>query len=385
MFGTYLRLERKRLALDSGTVAEEMGLAETYYRLIEAGRAPLNQGLSFKWLELIARHSVHISGTAAQIHLHRLALYLVGVQIVNADMANMAEYGEVEHCNLRAVEALAERDADFEQFHRKTKNYYTLGDSDEHQRQFLEEIAAPCVGEFLTTAGYANPSGADIVEQIMPTKMLLELPTINIEMISRLVTELTARPFMHTSHLAATWESRMARKFRAAHGIYAHADVLFGDRNVSNFLYPYITETRFRVLRLVFVKAHAGNTSDTLKSDFIARVNHERRTLLELPPLGDEHVKKIDIILLTKAQALKFAAEINDMLVRDHPTDGDDQPYDAYWSFETAIDMDRTGESMHIPIGFVGASGTRATDIWNLDLAESARKNTKFDLFVEAM
>src|SRR5262249_51906895 len=138
MFGTYLRMTRKDLSLDSDVVARALELTETYYRLVESGRATFNPNLAFRLIALLASPTARTGPGAAQIHFQRLALYLVGAQWVSAEMTRLET---TKRSDLAAIEALAARDADFELFHMRTKGYYALREGDEAQRQFLEDTA----------------------------------------------------------------------------------------------------------------------------------------------------------------------------------------------------------------------------------------------------
>ena len=133
MFGTFLRLERKRLKLNSASVAKDLGeLSETYYRLIESGRASLSPSVAFKLISLFPP-TAGLDG-AGTIAFERLALFLFGAQWVGSDMASGRNR---RNADLLAVESLAENDEDFTMFLSKTREYYSLAEGSEKQKVIL--------------------------------------------------------------------------------------------------------------------------------------------------------------------------------------------------------------------------------------------------------
>ena len=121
MFGTFLRLERSRLGHSSKEVAAKLGVSDTYLRLAEAGRAPLNQSLVFKIIEVFADSDAptHDSRT---ISFNRLALFLVGMHWVGAEMAAL----KGKNAGQRAMMALAASVSDFQVFTERTNQYFSL-------------------------------------------------------------------------------------------------------------------------------------------------------------------------------------------------------------------------------------------------------------------
>jgi hypothetical protein len=350
MFGTWLRVTRKELSLDSDFAARALDLTETYYRLVESGRATFNPNLAFRLIALLGSRT---GPAAAQIHFQRLALYLVGAQWVSAEMTHLEA---AKRADLAAVEALAARDADFELFHMRTKGYYALREGDETQRQFLEDTAAPCVANFLATVDYARPAKDAIVELVMPAEKLLALPTLNVEMITRLLEDLSGRPFVHTAHLAAAWEDRTSPLIRSVHGIYKDPELILSKENLRNFHYQYLLQPRFQQLRFVFLEPVNAKSA---KAAFVRTLNQEREAV-DLERLEDRHVQKIRFVALTDQQVELHRERLTRFRSGTTP-DGQSGVYEAYWSFDTATD---------IPIGFVGRKGTGTGDIWNLSLAE---------------
>jgi hypothetical protein len=361
MFGTFLRLERKRLHLDSGFVSQGLALTETFYRLVEAGRAPFNQSLAFRLIGLFSNATARDQATA-QIHFSRLALYLVGTQWVSGAMTPL---GKNKHADLMAVEALAANDADFELFHLRTKDYYALREGDKQQKQFLENTAAPCVANFLGAVDYARPTKHSIIESVMPSATLLALPTLNVEMVSRLLQDLAGRPFVHTQALAAQWEDRAAPTIRAIHGIYDHPSRILCSDNLEHFRYHYLREPRFGKLRFLFLEA-GDETASSLRAAFIRTLNIERKKA-NFEPIEDKQSQKITFATLTNAQREQYSDQLAQLLTAGTP-DGQTSRRKAYWSFDTTT---------NIPIGFVGGDGPT----WNLSLGESADKNGEFEKF----
>lgn len=377
MFGTYLRLERKRLNLDISTVAAALGLADTYYRLVESGRATFNQGLSFDLISLFGSRSMG-SLVAQNIRFHRLALYLVGAQCVGADMAKRSAS---QRPDLLAMGKLAEEDANFEKFHRETSGYFSLDDSDERQREFLENTAAPAVAQFLTSEVYVRPDEKSIVESYLPADALLKLPTLNLEMVTRMVVDLSGRPFVHVPKIASAWEDRTARHIRAVSGIYENANFIVDSENLRLFNYLYLLEKSFRELRFVFCTSDSSADANSLKTEFIRRINEvlkaKGENLIE-GPLAE----RITFVVLSADQRQKHKSEIEKLWSKLEESAAK-TVFSAYWSFDVATDIVASAQSL--PVGFVGSDFKKSADIWNLDLSSSYGKKEDFNKFWEKL
>lgn len=155
MFGSFLRLERKRTFLSVEEVANGLGLAATYYRLLESGSATFNQGSLLRLIKIFESGSASAGIAPSQIHFHRVAMYLVGAQCVNSEMSKMIEKGETGKIDLLAVEILAEHDSDFNSFHKNTLGYYSC--KEDEKRKFLEEVAVPILKKFFGTVNQLAP------------------------------------------------------------------------------------------------------------------------------------------------------------------------------------------------------------------------------------
>jgi hypothetical protein len=374
MFGTYLRLERKRLSLEIGHVAETLGLAETYYRLVESGRATFNQGLSFKLIGLFASRSAFNGDIAPQnVRFHRLALYLVGAQCVSVEMMNR---GAVTQADLRAMEVLAEEDADFERFHHETKDYYSFDENDERQRSFLENTAAAAVAQFLTTDVYVRPTDSNIVEKYLPAAMLTDLPTLNLEMVTRMVVDLSGRPFVHTPPFASAWEDRTARQIRAVSGLFEDADFILNETNLEQFHYLYLWERYFRELRFIFCGSTTSPSASSMRKRFITSINAGRKKA-GLDLIETAVADKIKFVLLDAATRSKYQSDIDNLLFHYDPSSKQNIQFEAYWSFETAMGISPSAQCL--PIGFVGSDFLHSQKIWNLALSSASQKREIFD------
>lgn len=364
MLGTFWRLERSRLPrATTKSVAQELGLSDTYYRLVEAGGAALNQALSVRLMEVLAARSDALSSSLTMVQFQRLAVFLVGAQLVGAAMSESTGADAA----LRAVEALGRRDADFQLFHTRTLEYYSQR-TDQAKQRFLEEEAAPEVKRFLSMSVYAeSPSDAQIIERVLPARSLLELPTTNVEMLLRMLADLTDRPFVHAPRVGAKWEDRHARLFRNVRGVYAKSSMIVGQKNLDLFHYPYLSAKDFRSIRFLFLET--GNSRNS-KTDFINRLNKARKTFdTRLDPLTSEEKDKIDFKHLPKDAPNEIVDRLRNL--RSVPIAfGESDEYQAYWSFET---------SLNLPISFVGRELGQTTDVLNLTLAAAIRKQDEFD------
>jgi transcriptional regulator with XRE-family HTH domain len=362
MLGTYLRVERRRLGLDTVDIAEMLGLSDTYFRLVESGGAPLNQSLVFKLLEFLAARGAAVTSGPARVHFQRLALFLVGSHLVGAEMAAL---GGKRGSDLRAMEMLAKRDDDFRQFHQRTQRYYGL--SEDQLKQFLHDDAALEVAAFLGNLAYARPTKEkeNLVEKVLPSHGVLAMPTMNVEMVRRLIVDLSGRPFVHTPLLAAEWENRMAPTFKNVRGVYARTSMIISSKNLGMFLYPYLFERSCREVRFLFLESA---DPDVTKEQFIKQLNTARRAA-GLDVVGRDHAKKLRIACVSDKDWKTLEPRFSELRRRTN-LDKTWPMYDAYWSFDTTAE---------VPISFVGIEGTTSEDIWNLSLEESFAKRAEFD------
>jgi hypothetical protein len=362
MLGNYLRLERRRLGLDTVDVAEMLGLSDTYFRLVESGGAPLNQSLVFKLLDFLAARGAVAASVPTRVHFQRLALFLVGSHWVGAEMA--AHDGK-RGSDLRAMEMLAKQNDDFRVFHQRTQRYYGL--SENQLKKFLHDDAAPEVSAFLGNLAYARPTKENLLEEVLPSHTVLAMPTMNVEMVRRLIVDLSGRPFVHTRLLAAEWETRMAPTFKNVRGVYARTSMIISSKNLGMFLYPYLFERSCREVRFLFLESA---DADKTKEQFIKQLNATRRAA-GLDVVGRDEAKKLRIACVSDSCLKRLESQFSALrrrinLDKTLPI----RQYDAYWSFDTTAE---------VPISFVGIEGTTSEDIWNLSLEESFAKRAEFD------
>jgi hypothetical protein len=362
MLGTFFRLERSALKAGSKAIAKELGLTDTYYRLVESGRASLNQAMAVKLTEVLADRRGSQSITPSQIHFQRLAVFLVGTQLVGSSMLS----AEDTDADRLAMEALAERDADFELFHRRTRGYYSLPEGEPRLR-FLEDEAVPEVRRFLSKLTYAEPPElSQIVEDVLPAKDILALPSANVEMLVRLAADLTDRPFVHTRHVAAKWEERHARIFVRCRGVYEKAQLILAQENLDQFNYLYLSEESFKEERFLFLDP---GEKDATKAALVGGLNRAREKAGR-PPVSDTDKDKIHVAHLPASgmdairDQIRSLCTVASVLVEE-------EEYQAFWSFET---------SLNIPIGFVGRNVNKTLDVLNLSLAASVKREREFDL-----
>jgi transcriptional regulator with XRE-family HTH domain len=363
MLGTFLRLERRRLGETTARVAEELGLSETYFRLVESGRAPLNQSAVFKLLDFLATKGA-AAQTPARIHFQRMALYLVGAHWVGAEMAVLKDAAKPD---LVAMQRLAEKDDNFQVFHMRTQGYYDLKD-DGLKKAFLTGTAVSEVSAFLGNLDYNSPSAdvANLLEKALPKKIVLAMPTMNLEIVKSLVEGLSGRPFIHSARLAAKWENDNAQYFKKVRGVYAQTDLVISARNFSLFHFPYLFNQNCDEVRFLFV---ATETNVKIKKKFIDMLNHARQ-MAGLKLFGQDEINKLQIACLSANDFDDFETQLSKL--QSGANVG--QRYGAYWSFDTTA---------AVPISFIGAEATGLAagvhDIWNLSLEESFTTRIEFD------
>jgi hypothetical protein len=366
MFGTFLRKERKRLLVDSKDAATALQLTETYYRLVEAGRATFNQSLALRLADYLHDRAASAGVEPLNVHFKRLAIFLVGAHLVGAEMVAVGGAGSDQV----AMDRLAERDSDFELFHSRTRRYYDLREGP-LRHAFLEDVAAPEVATFLASVAYADATdGAKLVEQVLSSKTLLALPSASLEMVIGLTANLAGRPFMHTREIAPKWEESHARLFVRVSGVYETPNLILDEANLASFHYPYLSARGFKEVRFLFLEP--GNAAKT-KTAFIRGL--ERGRVGAGVPLSPLDHRKVSVIHATEADLARHGEGLR-ALRTAAPSGVDQLEFQAYWSFETGIQL---------PIGFVGIRTGAAENIWNLSLAESFQRQRAYDLIWSAL
>ncbi len=367
MLGTYLRVERTKLGYSSEYVAGRLSLTDTYLRLVETGRASLNQSLVFKIIEVFADSNTQTHDSRT-ISFSRLAIFMVGAHWLGAEMALLSKTPEPESAK-RAIEALGLRDNDFQVFFERTSGYLDQPEGSPEQRKFLETVAAPEVGEFLRSDAYGHIDIKRLEDDILPLREFLELPTLNIDILLDLKQALAGRSFVHTADVASIWESKRSSQFRYVRGLYSTSELVISKDNLDSFHFEYLSEKRFSEVQMIFITAKKN--ADSLKDSFIEWLNHGRKKVRGLEPLTPEECKKIHFACLSVAQEKKHAAILETIRRRDFSDPNNKTIYDAYWSFETLA-------GLHI--GFVGLVDKQNPDSTrNLDLRMSFEKARQFD------
>jgi len=372
MLGTHLRLERARLGYSSKDVAAKLGLTDSYLRLAESGRATLNQSLVFRIISLFADSAGTTRDTRA-ISFPRLALFLVGVHWIGAEMATQKK----PDLGRRAMEDLAALSVDFEIFVRSTRRYFELDEGSIVQRVFLEEVAAPEVGRFLRTEAYSREDIDSIQNSVLDIQRdLLDLPTLNLDLLFDLKRGLAGRSFVHTDEVAANWESQRASQFAQVRGLFINANHILDPANFERFHYEFLSQALFASLRLIFIDT-AESSRENLISHFIANVNAGRKKAEpKLEALTQKEIDKIHIVSLNDFQRKQHA----EALAQLQRGEGRNSPptYDAYWSFETHYKLN---------IGFVGwrEDSGNADSTRNLTLGTSFYKAKCFDELWKAL
>jgi transcriptional regulator with XRE-family HTH domain len=366
MLGTYLRLERLRLGRSTEEIATKLGLTDTFLRLTESGRAALNHSLIFRIIEIYADTGSPTHETRS-ISFHRLAIYMVGTHWLGAEMARL---GDSPNADQRAFETLALNVRDFGKLYERVRDYFGYEDSVE-QRDFVERVAVPEVGRFLTTENYYTKDfektySTGHEDEVVPLSDLIELPTLNVDIILDLKRQLTGRSFVHTPDVAAKWESDRASNFKCVKGVFENADLVVSEANLQRFRYRFLAEPNFRELQMIFVKARTNETGKTLTRDFANWLDWLR----DDKALQREVMKKVSFRVLTSAERRAHSETLTKLRLGGpaHPLG---VPYDAFWSFETHAGL---------PISFIGwLDNKHADNTRNLDLRSAREKSRQFD------
>jgi transcriptional regulator with XRE-family HTH domain len=347
MLGTFLRLERTRLGYSTGDVASRLRLTDTYYRLVEAGRAAINQSLVFKLIEVFAGADVPSYDVRA-INFNRLAIFLVGAHWVGAEMASRGE--DQLSPGKHALEVLATLVGEFQVFYEQIKGYFEL--ADEGQKRFLDEVAAPEVDAFLRSEFYSTPQREFLQAD--------DLPTLNIDIVLELKRSLTGRSFVHSQAIAANWETERGAQFREFTGLFTRPELILNQGNLDLFHYEYLALPRFNSGKILFVDSEENEQS--IKSNFIRMQNEGRKKRNDpsLLPMSKEEITKLTFLRLNKEASTQYNDLINRLLSN----------YEAYWSFRLHSGLQ---------VSFVGLHNGNVENIRNLSLRDSDERTKIFD------
>jgi len=274
---------------------------------------------------------------------------------VGAEMAEL----KGKNAGQRATVALAASVSDFQVFTEHTRQYFDL-DGDE-QRAFLETFAAKEVGLFLRSEAYGGTTEDDWDRKLWPLRELLDLPTLNIDILLDLKQSLTGRSFVHTVEVASKWESQRLSQFRSEQGLYTNAEIIINDDNLNHFHFEHLSEKRFSEVQMMFMRA--DGTEASLKKDFVKRLDSGRKAA-RLDPTTKEEFDKIQFRCLSAEQLANHAKALTELRTRDSS-----EPHEAYWSFETHA-------GLHI--SFIGLLGHNAEATRNLNLRDSIKKAKLF-------
>lgn len=356
MFGVFLRLERGRLGKNSAEVAQRFGVSDTYLRLVEAGKATLNQSLVFRIIAEYADTTAPTHDTRTII-FNRLAIFMVGLHWVGAEMNHRSDRD--------AMKSLAEEVSDFEVLYSRTKRYFDLKD-ETSKREFLELVAAPEIDRFLRSPDYLPLDQKSIEDEILPRSELLKMPGLNIEFLFEIKQALQGRSFVHGPNAASEWESRRAAQFRKVRGVFSKIHYIVDEGNLEHFHYDYLSHVPFEEFNMVFIE-HKDEAA--IKADFITLLNAGRTKSSRLGPLSKDEEEKVHIRCLNAEETKRYKDQLEQLRCC---ADGEDPmvPLEAFWSFETF-----TG----LQVGFVGLLKANRDRVTNLTFQESFEKAEMFD------
>lgn len=371
MFGTYLRVTRRQLGKSTEDASNELGLTESYYRLIEAGAIPIAPGLAFGIIRLLSGQGVGQAGQPRTIHFHRLAVFLTAAQWVSGEMVRLSELADlVLDPALKAIESLAEIDADFDLFHSRTRKFFDYGKDDPTLRNFLEGVGVTHVADFLANSDYAKQHKGDPTEEIWPKANLLGMSSLNAELVMRTANELAGRLISHTPPLASAWEDRSSSSILDAHGIFGSAVPILSEENFKYFHYHYLRQPAFRTLRFIFLDGQGNNS---LREEFIERLNRARLAAGH-DAIEERYTIKIEIIRPNGPLTKKLKDHVSEIFTDLQGSFGEPVRYDSYWAFNLSL-----GSNRSTPVAFLGKNDHYGSRIDNLTLGRSIEKRQLFE------
>ncbi len=340
ILGTYLKRERNDLGLSSASVAEELKLGDSIYRMIEAGSASLNIN-RLSLLVAIFKNS--------RIKLERLAKYLISVAVLDFEL----DQGKTL---INALEILGERDEDIEYFINKTRPLYKHEYGSNEFKNVLDKVAVKELDAFLGNESYRGKGTRDFKGEAIDA--LLGVPSIEMPNILTFLRSLRDRQPLHVGPTAKEWEDINKEQFRFSYGLYRRADIIMDDENLEMFSYDYLLQVKFSGLQMIFVEDKIS--PESLRKSFISKLQ-KIRVKYRRPLLEEVHLTRI------KFKTVKKLNEPMSLLI-DYRQDIFGK-LSAYWNFT---------HDYGIETGFVGGAEKSRNFAINLTYKESLKRVTIF-------
>ena len=377
MLGAYLRVERTRRGHTSSDIARNLGLTETYYRLVEAGKATLNQGLAIDIMSALD----HSTPEQRPINFAQLCMYLVAVNLVGIEMATSSDDDD-EDAGRRAVGVLRDHVAEFDDLLDGTAAYFEKEEGSPAQRRYLEEVAAPELADFLTR-DRSGPGGLD--SGANSPLSLADTQTLNIDAILDIIRTLSWRPFVHTPQFAAEWELSRAKDFRSLKAIYQSSRLIISEENLTEFQYGYLSSERFTKFSAMFPNEDGVSTVDEaeqravqLKNEFISCLESSRRKKNIYQDLTQAERDKIIFLCLTSNERKIEEKRLSSALSSEGIT------FEAYWSFATLQNFSIAFLARLVRLDHQRPLSAEVSTK-NLILSEATKKDEQFDTLWESL
>lgn len=316
--GAFFKKERAKHGLSTANVASALQIADSYYRLTEAGRAVLSEKHVFALIT-----TFHDS----QIDFGRLAKYMVAAQWVSAQMQQPPQAGAAK----RAMKALAINDGELEGLYERLRGFLDAKDDSDEHRDLLHQAAAE-VALFLRDPrphmSQVLDMGADTEEGKGQQALfeLFDMYSLNADALLPYIKEMGNRQFLHTGRVAAEWEEKNARRFRSAICVYNDSEGILKEENLKEFRFWCLEQKLFKSLRMVFLKPSALNDRK-LEEQFLATLDRNRPE-----PHTQFNRSKVQFKSLTPDQLERHKERLHGLTMAVAPNAG---VLDGYWSYTT--------------------------------------------------
>ncbi len=319
LLGAYLAKERNLLRMNSKDMANQIGIGESFYRMIEAGLANLHPSRVLDFIK---------SFPNSQINFDAICKFLVAVQMVEN---NLSSYDQLK----KVIDEMSAADFKLQKLFAVMEPVWNeLKKGNEEIKPLIEsEVFLNELQDFLTRYElYAvNPKESSETVVQNANNIFRTIPTIYFDFVEDIVTRTQELPVRIRFSDLWKWEERNSSKFKEHYGIFRDHSSITNYENLRKYKYLYLWQGQHIATYFIFLNTDVS--AEKIKSVFEKNL---RRSLTEGDYTNelqtfDEKMKKIRFKCCPPDHT-----EIIDLLTGSYFDDSEnpyDKVHDAFWVF----------------------------------------------------